>query len=308
VSLLTSVAGWSAPDIAAIACRVRSLAATHGLRPELLPLWHLRWTCQTTRGDLAGGLALARELHALAEQEGDSLHRAMSASMWGYCELQLGGGGPTSLARILTARDALDREPGEHLAATPEHLGVTVRLAATIGQAFVGSRDDALATARETLDYAGPLGRPFPEVAAHLFAAWAAAVVDAPEEAAAWSAHGLALCETFGFRHAANLLTPLEGWAAARLGADPHEQAGRIAVALDALDAAGHLHARPQWSVLLADVLLRAGDIEGATGRIEEARRIVARTGEGVQLPQIDAVAARARAAADGRLAPQATT
>jgi DNA-binding SARP family transcriptional activator len=308
VSLLTSVAGWSAPDIAAIAGRVRSLAATHGLRPELLPLWHLLWTCQTTRGDLAGGLALARELHALAEQEGDSLHRAMAASMWGYCELHLGGEGPTSLARILTARDALDREPVEHLAATPEHLGVTVRLAATIGQALVGGRDDALATARETLDYARPLGRPFPEVAAYLFAAWAAAVVDAPEDAAAWSTEGLALCETFGFRQAVHLLTPLEGWAAARLGAEPLEQAGRIAAALDALDTAGHLHARPQWSVLLADVLLRAGDVEGATGRIEEARRIVARTGEGVQLPQIDAVAARAMAAAGGRLAPQATT
>jgi DNA-binding SARP family transcriptional activator len=310
VSLLTSVAGWSDPDIAEIAGRVHQLASTHGLRPELLPLWHLLWTCQTTRGDLAGGLELAKELAAQAEREGDSLHLAMAISMWGYNELHLGGDGPRNLARIRTARDALDREPEEYLAATPEHLGVTVRLAETVAAALVEGRDAGLAAARETVAYARPLGRAFPEVAAYLFAAWAAGHVDAPEDAGRWTAEGRALCEHYGFRLAAHLLTPLDSWAAVRGGADPTTEAQRVGRTLDALLEAGHLHAYPHWAVLCADLLLRAGQLDEAAVRLAEAREVVARTGERVQEPHIATVEARLDRArrVGGRLAPQAAT
>jgi DNA-binding SARP family transcriptional activator len=310
VSLLTSVAGWSDPDIGEVAGRVHQLAATHGLRPELLPLWHLLWTCQTTRGDLAGGLELAKELAAQAQREGDSLHLAMATSMWGYNELHLGGDGPRNLARIRTARDALDREPAEYLAATPEHLGVTVRLAETVAAALVEGRDAGLAAAGETLAYARPLGRAFPEVAAYLFAAWAAGVVDAPEDAGRWTAEGLALCEHYGFRLAAHLLTPLDGWAAVHGGSDPATEAVRVGRSLDALLEAGHLHSYPHWAVLCADLLVRAGRLGEAAARLVEAREVVARTGERVQERHIAAVEARLERArsAGGRLAPQAAT
>jgi DNA-binding SARP family transcriptional activator/DNA polymerase III delta prime subunit len=298
VSLLTSVVGWSAPDIPGIAGRVRALAEVHGLRPELLPLWHLLWTSRTTRGDLEGGLTLAKELFAAAEQAGDELHRAMARSMWGYCELHLGGDGRRNLDRILTAKEELDRQPAEYLAATPEHLGVTVRLAVAIATALAASRRETLEAARDGVAYAAELGRPFPLVAAHLFAGWAAAVVDEPGVAAEATTAALELCERSGFRQAANLLTPIDAWAAARLGADAAEQAERMVRAIEALEASGHLHARPQWSVLLAEVLLLAGDVEGAAARVADGRAIVAVTGEHAQDPQLDAMDARVQAAA----------
>jgi DNA-binding SARP family transcriptional activator len=289
VSLLTSAVGWSAPDIADIAGRVVDLTEQHGLRPELLPLWHLAWTCRTTRGDIAGGVAMARELKALAARHDDDLHDAMATSMLGYCGLHLGGDGAEHLALIRDARERLDRQPEEHLAATPEHLGVTVRLAATVAAALVEDRDAALAEARATLAYAERVGRPFPSVAAHLFAAWAGAVVDDPAFTLEQTRRGLALCERYGFRQATHLLTPLDGWAAARAGADPAVEAARIAEALQTLDATGHLHARPSWAVLLAEVHLLAGDPDAARAAVAAGRAIVEVTGERVHDRFLDA-------------------
>jgi DNA-binding SARP family transcriptional activator len=300
VSLLTSSVGWSVPEIAGIAGRVEGLADEHGLQPEMLPLWHLLWTCRTTRGDIAGGLALAKALHSRADQLGDDLHRAMALSMWGYCELHLGGDGPANLDRIVTARDQLDLLPDAHLAATPEHLGSTVRLAATVATGLIGDREATLAEAEATIAYAARLGRPFPLVAAYLFAGWGAAAVGAPEEGAAWTTTGLELCERYRFRQATMLITPFAGWAQARLGADPVAQAARISAALDAIVEVGHVHGLPQWLGLLADVHLLAGEVEEARARVSEARRVVETTGERVQLTQLDALQARIDALAAG--------
>jgi DNA-binding SARP family transcriptional activator len=298
VSLLTSAVGWSAPDIADVAGAVVELTERHGLRPELLPLWHLAWTCRTTRGDIPGGLAMADELAALAARHDDELHAAMARSMRGYCLLHAGADGEEALALITSAKEALDRQPDEHLAATPEHLGVTVRLAWISALSLTQGRDEVIAATEEVVAYATRVGRPFPRVAAHLFAAWAAAIVDEPEVTGSHARAGLALCTEFGFRQATLLLTPLDGWATARLGGEPAVEAARIAAATEALDAAGHLHARPSWAVLLAEVRLLAGDVAGAEAAVADARAIVEHTGEHVQDRFLDGAAAATAAAA----------
>jgi DNA-binding SARP family transcriptional activator len=292
VSLLTSVAGWAHPDIREIAGAVTTLAGEVGLRPDLLPLWHLSWTSQTTRGDARGGRATAVELLARAEAAGDELHRAMATSMRSYGDLHLGGDHAAALAGIVAARDALDRQPDVHLAATPEHLGVTVRLAEVTARALSGD-PDTLPACERLLGYATAVGRPFPLVAAYLFAAWSAAVAGDPDAALRWSSAGLELCERYRFRQTADLLLPVNGWARAQLGDDPAAQVARISEAVQLLEEAGHLHVLAQWHVLLADTCVLAGDVAAARASLDRARNVIAATEEVVYLPQVAAMAAR---------------
>jgi DNA-binding SARP family transcriptional activator len=292
VGLLTSVAGWAHPDIRQIAGAVTTLATEVGLRADLLPLWHLSWTSQVTRGDARGGRATALDLLDRAGSAGDELHQAMATSMRSYCDLHLGGDPAEALAGIVAARDALDRQPDAYLAATPEHLGVTVRLAEVTARALAGD-PDTLPACERLLGYATAVGRPFPLVAANLFAAWSAAVAGDPIAALRWSSAGLELCERFRFGQAAHLLQPVHGWARTQLGDDPIEQVARISEAVHLLEEAGHRHVLAQWLVLLADVCARAGDLAAARTSLDHARTTIAATGEVVYLPQVAAMAER---------------
>ena len=291
VSLLTSVSGWATEDVATIADRVRWLTDEVGLRPDLLPLWHLLWTGLSTRGEIDRGREVATELLERAVNAENELFTHTAELMLGYLAAQRGDDVAGALARIVEAREGLDRQPEAHLAATPEHLGVTARLAEVCTRALLNDASTGSAC-QELLAYADRIDRPFSRVAASLFAGWAAAVTRDVRSARSWTDAGMALCARFGFRGANNMLIPVNAWARAELGAEPLEQAERISEALVALGANRHQHVMAQWLVLLVEVELRADRPREAARRLQETRDVVAATGERVYDPQIARVAA----------------
>jgi hypothetical protein len=130
--------------------------------------------------------------------------------------------------------------------------------------------------------FARQLGNPFQQAYAHLFAAWGASLVDRPEVARAHAADGLAVCDRERFVYLRLLLEPIHGWATARCGSDPREQAAVIAEAIDDLVAAGQSHAVGSWLYLLAEVHLMAGDRRAAAAAIDRAEGLGAACGEQV--------------------------
>jgi DNA-binding SARP family transcriptional activator len=306
VSLLTSVSGWSAPGIVEVASAVADLADRDGLQPAMLTLWHLWWTGVTTRGDLRAGVALSRDLAARAAAEGDELHAAVAQLMLTYDRFHLGELGEETLDELREARERLQRLPSAWVSATPEHLLVTARIAELSALGLLGHRDRALTAAAEAVAVADALDRPFPTVVATMFAAWASAMVDAPEQAHAWSDAGLQRCERFGFRGAAHLLTPVHAWAEVRLGADPTEALARMRAAIVALRALGHLHVLTQWLLLAADVALVGGDHRAAAEELDAASALIEVTGERIYLRQLEALRTRldATVPADQRAVP----
>lgn len=280
LNLLTTVTGWSSADLVTIADRVWELADEVGLRPDLLPLWHLLWTGLTARGDMERSREVAGELRRRAEQADDALYTHTADLLLGYLDIHSGEDLPGALRRVVGAREGLDRQPDAHLAAVPEHLGVTARLIEVNARGFLADPDTR--TASEALvAYAEQVGRPFSRMAANLFAAQAAAAQRDAAAAVAWTEAGLDLCDRHGFPGARHLLVPVDGWARVQLGADAGEQVPRIAESLAALEASRG-HVTPQPLVLYSEVLAQAGEPVAARERLEQARRFVEATGEHV--------------------------
>lgn len=280
LNLLTTATGWSSADLTTIADRVWQLADEVGLRPDLLPLWHLLWTGLTTRGEMERSRQVAVELRRRAEQAGDELYTHTADLLLGYLDTHAGDDLPGTLRRIVAAREGLDRQPDAHLAATPEHLGVTARLIEVNARGFLDD-PDTRAACEDLIAYAQEIGRPFSRMAANLFAGQAAAVQRDAEAAADWTQAGLDLCDRYGFAGARHLLVPVNGWARVQLGGDPGEQVPRISESVTALGASrGQVTAR--FLVLYSEVLVQAGLPAAASERLEQARRFVEATGEHV--------------------------
>jgi DNA-binding SARP family transcriptional activator len=285
-NLISRVTGWSSEDLATIASRVWSMADEVGLRPDLLPLWHLLWTGLTSRGEMARSREVATELLRRAQVADDELFVATAQLLLGYLDVQAGRDLPAALERIVAARDVLDQQPDAHLATTPEHLGVTARLVEVSTRGFLGD-DATLQACEDLLAYADGVDRPFSRVAAAMFAGWAAATHGDLEAARTWTGAGIELCDRFGFAGARHLLVPVDAWVHLQLGAEPHEQVARIAAAVAALDA-GRGVVTARWWVLYADALLHIGDTQKARQALDGARRFVETTGEHVYDPLIE--------------------
>jgi len=294
LNLLTATTGWSSADLPMIADRVLQLVDEIGLRPDLLPLWHLLWTGFTARGDMERSREVATELRHRAEAVGDALFVHTADLLLGYLDTQAGDDLPATLDRIILAREGLDRQPDAHLAATPEHMGVTARLIEVNARGFLDGAD-ATADAEQLIAYAEQVGRPFSRMAAYLFAGDAAVLQGKAASAADWTQRGLDLCKRHGFAGAHHLLVPANAWARVQLGANVSEQAGRVAESLSAIEAdRGQVTAK--YLLVHAALLGRAGDPDGARDRLGRARQWVAATGEHVYDPIID----RAEAALAG--------
>jgi hypothetical protein len=277
--------------LATVADRVWDLADEVGLRPDLLPLWHLLWTGLTTRGEMERSRQVATELKRRAQQADNALFTHTADLLLGFLDVHGGSDPSTALERIVAARAGLDDQPDAYLAATPEHMGVTARMVEVIARGLL--RDPAAHEASvELIAYADLIGRPFSRLAAHLLAAEAAALCDDVQAAVEWTETGLALCDAHGFAGARDLLIPANGWARTRLGGDAGEQAIRIGRSLANIETSrGHVTAL--FLLLHADVLLAAADPDAAVRSLQQAREWVELSGEHVY----DALIADAEAA-----------
>lgn len=287
MQLLISAEGWSAVSIQEVAGRARQLADLTGVGQDLVPMWWSLWTNCVTRGEYEIARDLTDKLLHDAPSHPDPAGSVAAHVMAGYTGFFNGGDASEQLAHMAQARALAGAADEALLAATPEHVTVSMHVAEATVRAL-GAANGAVQVAQQGVARAEALGRPFAEAYARLFAGWVGAVTGEPEFARDVTEAGLRICAEFKFRHAANLTIPANAWARAQLGEDPAEQASRIEAALDGLSAAGQRHAHAQWLVLLADTQRLAGAFEEAERRLSEAEATSIEVGEPVYGPQIE--------------------
>jgi DNA-binding SARP family transcriptional activator len=282
VQVMTRLHGWTAVAREDVSGRVHRLAGRAGIGGELIPLWWSLWSTMMTRGDLRASQELAAELLAEAVKNGDPAGLVAGHVATAYTDLFAGAAVEDVRARLRVAADAEAAADPDALARTPEHLGLSRRVTVTMAEALGGDADATLTAAEETVAFGRQLANPFQQAYAHLFASWAASLVDRPDVARSQAVEGLALCDRERFAYMRLLLEPIHGWAAARGGAEAREQAAVITRAIDRLGAAGQAHAVGSWLLLLTEVHLLAGDRRDAVAALERAERHGAACGEQV--------------------------
>jgi tetratricopeptide (TPR) repeat protein len=287
VQVLTGLYGWTAAAREEVSGRVRELAGHTAIGAELVPLWWSLWSTAMTRGDLRASGDLAEELlaQAVAADEPASLvagHVAVA-----YTGLFAGDDLDAVLGRLRLAAGAEAAADPASLALTPEHLAVSLRVNLAIAHALHGNVAEVATACHDLVACGRRVGGLFHDAYANLFASWAMAVIDRPEDALAYATAGLALCDEARLGHVAHLITPIHGWAAARCGADPCEQSVRIGAAIHALEAAGQSHAVANWHLLHAEILAMDGEVDAATTALDRARALSQHIGETVYEPQL---------------------
>lgn len=298
VQVLTGLYGWAAGQREEVTSRVRRLAGRAGIGAELVPLWWSLWSTIMTRGDLRGSQELAAELLTEAVRTADPASLVAGHVATAYTDLFAGADTDEVLARLELAAVAERGARPSDLARTPEHLGVSRRVNVTMAHALSGDVAATLASGEDAVAYASRTASGFQEGYARMFAAWSAALVDRPAEARRHGDAGLELSADGKFGSLAMLHHPVNGWAAARCGADPSAEAARMTGVIDALEAAGHVHAIGHWLMLLAEVHVLGGDVPAATAALARAGTVVETTGERVYARELDRVR-RLVAAAD---------
>ncbi len=299
VQVLVGLHGWASDTVPVVAERARELAIGVGVAPELTSLWWSRWAFSMTRGELTDARTRSRELLDDVRDAGSPAEVAAGHIAVAYTDLFRAEPADHVRHHLDAAARAEAGANPDTLGLTPERLPVARRITVALLAAFEGDveltrtvLDDAVAVARAH-------GTPFSEAYARMFGGFACAALDRPELAHRYTREGLEQSVAMGLEHLANLTIPTDAWASARLGDDPVAAAARITAAVDALVAAGHLHAVPQWRLLLAEVHALAGDVDAARAALADSREMSARIAEDVYRPQWERVEAVLEGAAD---------
>lgn len=286
LQLLTSVLGWTADEITTVAEPVRAIDPAT-VDPELLPLWWSLWTFYTTRGEMRTSCDLAETLLNAATVHDDPTGLVAGHIAVAYATLHTTGSTEEALTHCQAARSAERDADPERLAATPEHLGVALRITESLAAAQAGDAERAFAAADEAIMLAAADGTLFRQVYARLFAGWTATLLSDPARTVAYTDPGIEMSEALGFRYATDLTVPANAWARAHLGEDPAGQAARIEEALETMRSVGHVHAQAQWLLLLSDIRLLGEQRAEAVEALEQAEAVLKQTGEGFYTGQV---------------------
>ena len=293
VQVLVGLHGWSAPSIPDVVERARQLAVRTHVVPELTSLWWSRWANSMTRGDLDEAQDRAVELLGDVEDVGTPAEVVAGHVAMAYTGLFRGLGRDALDRHLRAAAVAEAAAPPETLALTPERLMVARRVTHALTEALHGDPDEAVAVIEDAITQGRTVGTPFSEAYARMFGGFVAALVDRPGVAADLAGPGMELATGMSLEHLANLTAPTLGWAQVVLGEPPEDHLRRMADAIDALVAVGHLHAVPMWQLLLADAHAVAGNLATARDVLQASRATARQIGEEVYGHQWARVEAR---------------
>ena len=270
--------GFAAAEVEAVYARARELWDRVPDAAPLFPiLWGL-WLFYKVRSDLARAHLLAGELLALAEQSGDPalvLQGRQAGSVVALC-----AGDPEAARRHAEAAAAL-YDPGRHRALTfqfGQDPGVACLAFGAVALWLLGEPDEAAARSREAVRLAREGSQPSTLALALHFAAVLHQFRQDPAAVREYAGQSLAVAveNRFAFWQAG--ATVLLGWAAAADGAA--DGVALLEQGLDAWQATGSITYRTYYQALLAEALGRAGRAGEALGVLDEAERLVGRTGE----------------------------
>ncbi|HVK17096.1 MAG TPA: hypothetical protein VM533_09105, partial [Fimbriiglobus sp.] len=249
--------------------------------PDAAPLfpilWGL-WLFYKVRSDLGRAHLLGGELLALAEQSGDPalvLQGRQAGSVVALC-----AGDPEGARRHMAAAAAL-YDPGRHRVLTVQFgqdPGVACLAFGAAALWLLGEPDEAAARSREAVRLAREGSQPSTLALALHFAAMLHQFRQDPAAVREFAAETLAVSVEHRFAFWQAGATVLLGWAAAADGAA--DGVALLEQGLDAWQATGSITYRTYYQALLAEALGRAGRAGEALGVLDEAERLVGRTGE----------------------------
>lgn len=294
--VLRSIMGIAAPETGAAYARIRALCNGLGETAPLFPVLNGLYAFHLVRAEYNLALDVARELLVLAEQSGQTQHRMVSHRAMGAVQLHIGH--PTEardhLQQALDFYDVREHGPLAYVYGT-DHAAITSGFL-SMSLWLLGQPDQALELQLRALTSAEELnhGHSIAQVLTYLcMIRLLRGEVDAVEETATRLAD---LSREQGFPFMTITANFWQGWANAMRSPTP-EAIADLRGAAETWWSGGAGNYKPFFLTLIADALIRSGDVPAAIEVLAEARARQVETNEGWAAQETGRVSEAAQAA-----------
>jgi DNA-binding winged helix-turn-helix (wHTH) protein/predicted ATPase len=275
--------GYASPDVERTYTRARELCDVVGDPRGLFAVLSGQWVLYHVRADLRRALRAAEDLLRLGEQTGDARILQGAHTALGYTRGHLGDL-QAALSHLTSAESCHDTSHHEFWRSI-NALDPAVASLCQQGRVLclLGFPERASEKAAEGLALARSIGMPNAIGFALVWSAYVHQLRTEPHRVRTCTEEALALAMEHG-------LADVQGWAAvwhAWAGSDPRQSLAVMSESLAAQRSFGSEIARPHQLALVAEVLIRAGEIDTALLTIEEALEHATRTGDCYYEPEL---------------------
>lgn len=282
---LAATDGYGSPDVRAAFDRAEALVERRGTPEQMFAVRRGQWMYLQMSADYAGAEATARSMHRLAERAGRAdltleADRALGATAFVTGKLaearrHLEAGIPryvedASEAHTLSYGD----DPG---LACLSYLGRALW--------FLGYPDQSLERCLTALEVAHRINHPFSLARTYVFVAHSHQLRGEIEPLIEVARRSAEISDEHGFPFFGGVSRMLWGWALSRSDRQDEAEA-RLAEGYAQYQSSQSRMSKPWFLMLIADAERRAGQLETAARRIDEALEIRATTGEHVVAPE----------------------
>jgi len=272
--------GYGAPEVEATYTRALALSEQSGETPQLFSAQLGLWSLYFLRAQLRTAQALAERLLGLAQdsQEPEQLaeaHRVLGATVFRLGEITMAR---THVEQALALHQP-DRQPYGSLVRYLRNPAVHMRGTLSWILWHLGFPDQSCACSEESLSLARRSSDPFALALSLIFAAELRQYRREAQLAREYADAVIALSSDQGFPFYLGWGTILRGWALAEQGSHD-EGIAQMQQGLSAQEATGTALHRPRHLALLADAYGKAGQAEAGLRVLDEALKLVDKTGE----------------------------
>ena len=297
---LLTLHGYADPKVEETFARALRLSETIENVPQAFQIVVGLWMYFFIGGEVRHALSLARRLKRMAEADGASDKLLQAAYSKGYT-LYRQGNFEDALAE-LEGTWPLEAEGTDFSSQSPSGDDTRIHLRCVMANVLwhLGQPDRALEVLTEGRRLAEEIGNPYGLVFALHHSSWHYALRREPVETDRYAKATIALAEEKGFKFWLPLGHYMQAWASNRIE--------DMEAALEAYVRAGAEYGATYLGTLLAEEMIRTGDLDGAAKWIGHVRQRMETTGERfmeAELSRVDELLATARGQVGG--AEQAT-
>ncbi|MBA2337149.1 MAG: AAA family ATPase, partial [Acidimicrobiia bacterium] len=286
---VSSMQGYSSPDVAADHRRVEALTQQLGQRPEVVPSLIGIWAYWLTSGDHETARRIIRRIRSLVEDPALAMYRPEASACLGFQSLYYDRL-DRAKAELESAMDAFSARPEAEAQAVfwplpNDAIAVTAVALATVA-ALQGDLERAATwerTAYQRVDTIGSLRGPFSRAFVNTYAAFIRRIANDDAAARSLAAETIAIGTEYGYTYWVMIGSIYQMAATPDEDPDPEY----LAAAIDALRDIGH-HAFVASNLAgLAEIRASRGDLGGALEAIDDALITADKTGEVLHRPEL---------------------
>jgi class 3 adenylate cyclase/predicted ATPase len=277
--VIAALKGITDPEMHETFSRARVLCGQLGEGPELMPVLYGLWLYNEVRAEHAEAMMIARQCLSIAEEHNrpellGPAHVAMATTyIWQ-------AGFPDGYAHALRGLEYYDPQRDRQSAWV---YGLDTRVACLMDLAragwFLGKADEALEKINESVAQARDIGHAFGIGQALCFTAATHLLRGEGEEALRFGREAIELAENYTLPQWIGAGKIASGWALIDLG-DTEEGMAYLQQGVGLWKSIDSLAAMPWFLALLAEGYMKTGQYGPAMDALEEARRLIERTGE----------------------------